>query len=203
MKFFDPNENTRRENYKLLIGSVIPRPIAFVTTMSNDGVINAAPFSYFNIVSSAPSMISIGVSRETEVPKDTARNIMEAKEFVVHIVDGNNVEEVNKTAISLPHEESELALTNLTLIPSTKIKVPGIKESKVRFEVVLENVFEIKDNDTVVTDLIIGRIVGFHISEDILFDGKIDPIKLDPVARLAGANYSKLGEIFSIKRPKK
>src|SRR5690606_39283268 len=102
---------------------------------------------YFKLELTATSMISIVVPRETEVPKDTARNIMEAKEFVVHIVDGNNVEEVNKPAISLPHEESELALTNLTLIPSTKIKVPGIKESKVRFEAVLENVFEIKDND--------------------------------------------------------
>jgi flavin reductase (DIM6/NTAB) family NADH-FMN oxidoreductase RutF len=177
--------------------------VAFVTTRSKDGIINAAPFSYFNIVSSAPPMISIGVIRDTDEPKDTAKNIKEMKEFVVHIVDSDNVEEVNKTAMNLPYGESEMDLTKLTLVPSTKVKVPGIKESKVRFEVELEDIFEIKDGEKIVTDLVIGRIVGFHILEDILYDGKIDPLKLDPVARLAGSNYSKLGEIFSLVRPQK
>lgn len=203
MKFIDPKENTNRDNYKLLIGTIIPRPVAFATTRSKDGIINAAPFSYFNIVSSAPPMISIGVIRDTDEPKDTARNIKETKEFVVHIVDSDNVEEVNKTAMNLPYGESEMDLTKLTLVPSTKVKVPGIKESKVRFEVELEDIFEIKDGEKIVTDLVIGRIVGFHILEDILYDGKIDPLKLDPVARLAGSNYSKLGEIFSLVRPQK
>lgn len=203
MKFINPKENTNRDNYKLLIGTIIPRPVAFATTRSKDGIINAAPFSYFNIVSSAPPMISIGVIRDTDEPKDTAKNIKEMKEFVVHIVDSDNVEEVIKTAMNLPYGESEMDLTKLTLVPSTKVKVPGIKESKVRFEVELEDIFEIKDGEKIVTDLVIGRIVGFHILEDILYDGKIDPLKLDPVARLAGSNYSKLGEIFSLVRPQK
>lgn len=203
MKFFNPDENSNRDNYKLLIGTIIPRPIAFVITISKDGKINAAPFSYFNIVSSTPPMISIGIIRDTDEPKDTAKNIMETKEFVVHIVDSDNVNEVNKTSISLPYGENELELTEFTIVPSKKVKVPGIKESKVRFETVLENIFEIKDGDKVVTDLVIGRIVGFHVLEDILDNLRTDPLKLDPIARLAGSNYSKLGEIFSLERPKK
>ena len=203
MKFFNPDENSNRDNYKLLIGTIIPRPIAFVITSSKDGKINAAPFSYFNIVSSTPPMISIGIIRDTAEPKDTAKNIMETKEFVVHIVDSDNVNEVNKTSISLPYGENELELTEFTIVPSKKVKVPGIKESKVRFEIVLENIFEIKDGDKVVTDLVIGRIVGFHVLEDILDNLRTDPLKLDPIARLAGSNYSKLGEIFSLERPKK
>lgn len=202
MKFFDSNENTRKENYKFLIGTIIPRPIAFVTSSSKNGRINAAPFSYFNIVSSSPPMISISIIRDSDDPKDTARNIIETKEFVVHIVDSENVYEINNTSINLPYEESELDLTKLTLVPSKKIKVPGIKESKVRFETILEKHIEIKDGDKVVTDLIVGKVVGFQILEEMLDDGRTNPLKLDPVARLAGSNYSKLGKIFSLERPK-
>src|SRR5690554_4143005 len=161
MKFIDPKNNTDLENYKLLIGSVIPRPIAFITSISGEGVVNAAPFSYFNIVSSAPPLVSIAILREKEEPKDTLKNILEKKEFVLHLVNSENVENINKASINFAPDKSEVEFANLTLVESTNVSVPGVLESRVRFECTLENHFEIKDNGKTITDLVIGRILAF------------------------------------------
>jgi flavin reductase (DIM6/NTAB) family NADH-FMN oxidoreductase RutF len=198
----DPSENTVRENYKFLIGSIIPRPIAFVTTKSKDGIINGAPFSYFNIVSSDPPLISVSIQRSSGKQKDTARNIMEVKEFVVHIVDKHNVEKINQTAANLPPDQSEIEFADLTIVESKKISVPGVKEAKIRLECSLKQMIELGENDTPSCDLIIGQIVQFHIEEGIYENGRIDPIGLAAVSRLAGNDYAKIGEIFSIERPK-
>ena len=198
----DPNQNTERENYKFLIGSIIPRPIAFVTSVSKDGVLNGAPFSYFNIVSSNPPLISLSIQRSAGGQKDTARNIIESKEFVVHIVDEQNVEKINKTAANLPPDESEIELARLTPVESVKISVPGIKEAKIRMECSLEHSLELGGTDTPGCDLIIGKVVQFHIDSDIYENGRIDPRGLAAVSRLAGNNYAKIGEIFEIERPK-
>lgn len=201
MLAIDPNIKSERENYKFLTGSIIPRPIAFVTTLSA-GVLNAAPFSYFNIVSSNPPMISLSVQRSEGKQKDTARNIIKQKEFVVHIVDEQNVHEVNQTAASLPPEQSEVALTELTEVDSAKISVPGVKQAKIRMECTLEHVLELGDKDSPGSDLIIGRVVQYHIDRTIYDEGRIDPRGLAAVSRLAGAHYAKIGETFEIKRPK-
>jgi flavin reductase (DIM6/NTAB) family NADH-FMN oxidoreductase RutF len=202
MLSIDPLKNTERENYKLLIGSIVPRPIAFVTSTSQNGVLNGAPFSYFNIVSSNPPLVSISIQRSGGKQKDTARNILETKEFVIHVVDNLNVDQINQTAASLPPDQSEISLANLTPIESTRVSVPGIKEAKVRFECILEHSVELGGVDTPGTDLIIGKIVQVHIDEKIYENGRIDPIGLGAVSRLAGTNYAKIGEIFSIERPK-
>ena len=204
MLSIDPMDNTERENYKLLTGSIIPRPIAFVTSVADDGTINGAPFSYFNIVSSNPPMISLSIQRQQGKQKDTARNILAGKEFVVHIVDEQNVEKVNETAASLPADQSEISLANLTLVDSDKVNIPGGKEAKVRFECSLEHSIELGGvSDQPGADLIIGKILQYHIDETIIFDDKkIDPDKLQAVSRLAGINYAKVGEVFPIERPK-
>ena len=198
----DPTQNTERENYKFLIGSIIPRPIAFVTTISKDGVLNGAPFSYFNIVSSNPPMISLSIQRISGRQKDTARNIIESKQFVVHIVDEQNVGKINKTAASLPPDQSEIELSNLTPVESTKISVPGVKEAKIRMECSLEHSLELGGLDIPGCDFIIGKVVQFHIENDIYENGRIDPRGLAAISRLAGNNYAKIGEIFEIERPK-
>jgi len=198
----DPTQNTERENYKFLIGSIIPRPIAFVTTISKDGVLNGAPFSYFNIVSSNPPMISLSIQRLSGKQKDTARNIIESKQFVVHIVDEENVEKINKTAASLAPEQSEIELANLTPVESVKISVPGVKEAKIRMECSLEHSLELGSLDTTGCDFIIGKVVQFHIKNEIYENGRIDPRGLAAVSRLAGNNYAKIGEVFEIERPK-
>lgn len=199
----DPSQNSERDNYKLLIGSIIPRPIAFVTSQTEEGTVNGAPFSYFNIVSSNPPMISLAIQRKNGMPKDTARNIHELKEFVVHIVDEQNVAKVNETAASLPSDESELNVAQLATVESSLVSVPGIKEAKVRMECVLEQSIALGgDSDAPGADLIIGKVVQFHFDKDIYFDGKIDPDALKAVSRLAGNSYAKVGEIFEIERPK-
>ncbi|HZH61408.1 MAG TPA: flavin reductase family protein [Metabacillus sp.] len=201
MLSIDPSKNTERENYKFLIGSIIPRPIAFVTTLSKGGVLNGAPFSYFNIVSSNPPMISLSIQRSEGKQKDTARNINDLKEFVIHIVDEQNVAEVNETAASLPSDQSEIEEGNLTPVESEKISVPGVKEAKIRMECVLEQSLELGGLDTPGCDFIIGKVVQFHIDNTIYENGRIDPKGLAAVSRLAGTNYAKIGEIFSIERP--
>ncbi|MBO1515450.1 flavin reductase family protein [Metabacillus bambusae] len=201
MLSIDPTNNTERENYKFLIGSIIPRPIAFVTTLSKDGVLNGAPFSYFNIVSSNPPMISLSIQRSEGRQKDTARNIIDSKEFVIHIVDEQNVEKVNKTAANLPPDQSEVELGKLTPVDSKEISVPGVKEAKIRMECILEHSLELGGLDLPGCDLIIGKVVQFHIENSIYENGRIDPRGLAAVSRLAGTNYAKIGEMFSIERP--
>jgi flavin reductase (DIM6/NTAB) family NADH-FMN oxidoreductase RutF len=198
----DPASMSEREKYKFLIGSIIPRPIAFVTSVSKDGVLNGAPFSYFNIVSSNPPMISLSIQRSSGRQKDTARNIIGSKEFVVHIVDEQNVEKINITAASLPPDQSEIELATLTPVESSKVSVPGVKEAKIRFECLLEHSLELGGLDTPGCDLIIGKVVQFHIDHALYENGRIDPRGLAAVSRLAGNYYAKIGEIFEIERPK-
>ena len=198
----DPQQLTERENYKLMIGSIIPRPIAFVTSLTKEGILNGAPFSYFNIVTANPPMISISVQRRNGDRKDTSRNIMEKKEFVVHIVDETNVEQINETAATLSSKESEIEKAKLTEIPSDVIETPGIQEAKVRFECELENIIELGNSDEVTTDLIIGKIVKMHFDESVYNEGKIVYRELNAVSRLAGSDYAKIGEIFTKTRPK-
>ena len=198
----NPENLSERENYKFLTGSIIPRPIALITTQSKNGIINAAPFSFFNIVSSNPPMLSVSVQRKKGVHKDTARNALESGEFVVHITDEDIVADVNQTAAELPPGESELVLTKFTTIASEKVAVPGLQEAKVRFECKLERAIPLAGSqDNPGCDLLIGRIVCYHIDEGIYHKGRIDQNGLKPVARLAGQTYTKLGELFELQRP--
>lgn len=202
MVSIDPVKQTERENYKLLIGSIIPRPVAFVTTKSIQGTINAAPYSYFNIVTSNPPMVSISVQRKNGEMKDTARNANSSGEFVVHISDETYIDEIHKTSASLPADQSEIDLTSLSIIPSTKIDVPGIKEAQIRMECVVEHSIPLGGTGSdPACDLLIGRVVYFHISDELYSEGKIKPEKLLPVSRLAGNDYAKLGSFFTLERP--
>lgn len=201
MLSIDPEEQTERENYKLLIGSIIPRPIAFITTKSSDGIVNAAPFSYFNIAATDPPMLAVSIQRKDGTRKDSARNIINTKEFVIHIVDEDNVAEINKTAASLPPNKSEIDVTKLNLAGSTDVAVPAVEQAKVRFECTLEKAIELGRDDITTADLIIGKVDRFHIAEDVYEAGKINYGKLKAVSRLAGHDYATIGNIFSIERP--
>lgn len=202
MLAFDPKQISERQNYKFLIGTVIPRPIAFVTSVGEACTLNGAPFSYFNIVSSNPPMISLAIQRKDGQMKDTAKNIITNKEFVVHIVDNQNVEKINQTSASLPPSESEIDQVDFTRIESKKISTPGIKEAKVRFECTLEQALELGEDNSIGVDLLIGKIVQYHVNEEIYDqDQRIDHNTLSAVSRLAGHNYAKIGEVFEIERP--
>ncbi|KAF4325735.1 hypothetical protein G195_000728 [Phytophthora kernoviae 00238/432] len=186
-------------------GSVVPRPIAFVTTLSQDGsVINAAPFSFFNVVSSDPPLLSISIARKEGVMKDTARNVLAMEELVVHICDEAIALDMNETAAMLEPHESELERTNLTTVPSNMVSVPGIQEALVRMECTLYQHIPISnDEGKPVSDLLLVRIVQYHFSENV-YDPATKYILMDqlkPISRLAGNDYAKLGERFTVVRP--
>ncbi|MEO2203791.1 flavin reductase family protein [Paenibacillus pabuli] len=205
MYTLNPNDLTSRDNYKLMSGSVVPRPIAFVTTLSEDGsVVNAAPFSFFNVVSSDPPLLSISINRKDGVMKDTARNAITGQELVVHICDESIVNEMNETAALLEPHESELERTNLTTVSSSVVTVPGIQEALIRMECRLYQHIPISnDEGKPVTDLLLVRIVQYHFNEKV-YDPAHHYILMDhlkPVSRLAGNDYAKLGERFTVVRP--
>ena len=197
-----PNDLSERENYKFLIGSIVPRPIAFITSVNEDGVVNGAPFSFFNVVSSNPPMISVSVQRKKGEMKDTARNITANGEFVVQVVSEEFVHAINQTAANLPSHESEVERANLTLVPSDVVKIPGVQEAKVRFECTLEQKVTLGgDEHGPGCDLLIGRVQKYHIEETLYEEGRIDLEQLRAMSRLAGNDYAAIGNITTIERP--
>jgi flavin reductase (DIM6/NTAB) family NADH-FMN oxidoreductase RutF len=190
----------RQEKYKLLIGGVIPRPIAWVTTLSAEGVVNAAPFSYFNVACIEPMLVSIAVARKPgAVMKDTARNIVATGDFVINMVNRSNVEAVNESAADYPPDVSEVAELGLTQISAAQVKAPRLGESPIHFECRLHRIITL--GEPVATDLIIGEVVHVHIEDDLFCEGKIDTRKFGAISRLAGHSYGTIGEIFDRERP--
>ncbi|MFS0645485.1 flavin reductase family protein [Siminovitchia sp. 179-K 8D1 HS] len=206
MLTFNPDDMTSKDVYKMMTGTIAPRPIAFVTTVATEkGVINAAPFSFFNIVSSKPPIISLSIGRRNGEMKDTSRNAVASGELVVHISTEHIIKEINETAATLSADESELELTSLQTAKSTKVNVPAVAEAKVRFECKVEHHYEIKNDEGVTAaDLILARIIYIHMAEDV-YDaekGYILTNELQPVARLAGNEYAEIGKIYKLIRPK-
>src|SRR5699024_1332182 len=197
----NPLEQTERDNYKLLIGTIVPRPIAFITSEAEDGTINGAPFSYFNVVTADPPMLSVSIQRKNGGQKDTAKNIISKDNFVIHIVSEAYLEKINKTAASLPGDESEITLANLTLVPSIHISTPGVEEAKVRYECVVEKHIPLGSDGDFTTDFFIAKVKMMHIAEAVYDEGKIIYNKLGAMSRLAGNDYATIGDITTIKRP--
>lgn len=201
MIHFSPEDLSERDNYKFLIGSIIPRPIALITSVSKEDVLNIAPFSYFNIVTSNPPIVSVAFQRKNGKYRDTARNILKNKEAVIHIVDNRNVEDTNQTAAGLAPDKSELKRTSFTLGASKKVEIPSLREAKIRFEVELFKHVEVEEEGVVGADLLLLKIKEYHINEAIYEDGRIDPEGLGAISRLAGHDYAEIGRRFTIKRP--
>jgi len=198
---FDPQLIDQKATYKLLTGAVIPRPIGWISTVSEDGIPNLAPFSFFNAVGEDPPHVMFSTVRPNNSNKDTLNNVLATKQFVVNMVVEDIVEQMNTTSQSVTSEINEFELAGLTAIPSLKVKAPRVKESPINMECELVHHYTLEDNKHGGATIIIGRIVMFHVDESVLLDDfKINMETYKPVARLAGSNYSKLGEIFSIKR---
>jgi len=176
--------------YGVINSIVVPRPVAFVTTLGASGVVNAAPFSYFNVVSSSPFLISIAIERRQKERKDTSTNIRTRKEFVVNICRTNLAHAIYIAGKDFPPEVSEIELTKLSLIPSKVIQTPRIANSPIQLECSVHQFVEIAETGG---DLIIGKVVNIHILEEVLTaSGEIDIEKLNPIARLAGASFATL-----------
>lgn len=195
MKSFNVEELDERQIYKLMSGSIIPRPIAWVTTQNRSGLVNVAPFSFFNVVSSQPPLVSIAFTAK----KDTFNNIMATKEAVIHLISSQNVKEMNLTASKLNSNVSEADKYDLELIPSQRVTVPSLKNSLVRFETVLYKHIPL-ENDA---QFVILKLKNFIFDEEVLEESSLHILaeKLDPVARLAGNNFATLGEQWTLIRP--
>ena len=199
----DPAQLSTQDVYKLMIGSVVPRPIAFVSTQSKAGILNLAPFSFYTAVcSSPPTLLFCPARRGTDgAKKDTLINIEETGEFVVNVVTEDIVEAMNQTAAEYPPEMSEFEAVGFTPVPSTIIKPPRVLESPVSMECKLQQVIPVGDGKIGSGAVVLGTIVQFHIQDGVYQNGRILTEQLKPVARLAGAAYSPVRDIFELKRP--
>ncbi len=191
----DPASLDRRGAYQLMISCIIPRPIAWVTSLSKEGVVNLAPFSYFNGVSSFPPIVSIAVGSRKGGKKDTWINIEETREFVVNVVVSETAEAMVATSEELPHNRSELELVKLTPLPSLKVKPPRIKESPIHLECSLYKIVEVEGSA-----LILGRVEQYHVDDAVLRGGTVDPGLLTFVGRLGGDGYTRVTDVLDIKR---
>lgn len=198
---FDPNELEHSAVYKLLTGSVIPRPIGWISTVDQNGINNLAPFSYFNAVGDDPPHVMFSTVRGNDTNKDTLNNVLSNGQFVVNMVTEELAEKMNLTSQSVASDIDEFELAHLTPISSVKVKPMRVKESPITFECELVHHYFLENHKNGGACIIIGRIVMMHFADDVLLDNfKINLENYKPIARLAGSNYAKLGEQFSIKR---
>jgi len=195
----DPSSTAPLNIYKLLVGVVVPRPIAFVSTISADGVANLAPFSFFTVASANPPVLCFTASFRDPM-KDTLLNVRATKEFVVNIVSEEFAAKMNITSGEYPHGVDEFAESGLTPAPSDLVGPPRVKESHVNMECKLLQTIEVSKQPLGGT-LILGEVVRFHIDDAIVEEFRIDPDKLAAVGRMAGNTYAKTKDRFDLIRP--
>lgn len=194
---FDFATLTGRERYKLLIGAVVPRPIALVTTVDEEGRINAAPFSFFNCLSADPAILALGVEyRPDGRAKDTGRNVRRTLAFTVNIVSEAILEAMNVCAVPFEPEEDELAHAGLTARPGERVPCPWIAEAPAAFECRHHTTLGIGNS----RDIILGEVVYAHFRRDVVDRGNlhVDPAALDAVGRMGGHGYATTRDYFDL-----
>ena len=196
----DPAVAAPRDVYKLLIGSVVPRPIGFVSTLSPDGVRNLAPFSFFNAVCGEPPMIYISTSNR-EPRKDTYVNAKATGEFVVNIVSEEIAGQMNLASGEYRYGVDEFAISGLTAAPSDVVRPPRVAEAHVNLECRLVQILELSSKP-LGCSMLIGEVVRFHVEDAIVDDFRVDPEKLRAIARMGGNEYSRTRDRFEMIRPK-
>jgi len=186
---------------RVLTGVVVPRPIAFISTISPDGVLNVAPYSFFNVVSYDPATVIFSSTRRVaHKAKDTLDNIEKTGEFVVNIVVDDIAEAMNMTAAEYPAQDNEFDIAGLTPAPSDLVKPPRVAESPVNMECRLVQVIKIGEGAHE-NGLVLGEIVMVHVRDDIINGHRIDHQKLRPTGRLAGNMYCHTTDVFEMVRP--
>ncbi|MDP8922772.1 MAG: flavin reductase family protein [Chloroflexota bacterium] len=200
--FFDAAALSSRDAYRLMIGSIVPRPIAWASTVSAGGHGNLAPFSFFTAVTSAPPTLCFSASHRGGGPKDTLQNVAETGEFVVNVVDEDVAEAMNLTSEEAPPEVDELRLAKLTPAPSRLVRPPGVAEAPIRMECRLDRLVDVGRAPDGAT-LVLGEIVAWHVRDDLL-DAERMRIRIDrllAVGRLAGDWYTRTRDQFEMIRP--
>lgn len=202
----DPSGANPTDIYKLMVGAIVPRPIAFVSTLAEDGTLNLAPFSYFTACSSNPPCILFSTTSRgpNARPKDTLANVRATGEFVVNIVSEEFAEEMNITSAECPPSVNEFELSGLTPIASERVRPPCVAESHIQMECRLREIVTVSDQPGG-GFVVIGEVLLFHIDLDVLVDAK-DPYKIDPsrlraVGRMGGPTYCRTQDRFELQRP--
>lgn len=194
---FDPKAHPKNEVYRFLISAVVPRPVAWVSSIGADGGVNLAPFSYFNAIASEPPLITISIDDRVGDAKDTLRNIREVKEFVVNIVSEPLLDAMIQTSGEWPRGTGEFALAGVTPAASERVKPPYVAESPLQLECVLHREIHLGNGF-----LVVGEVVFARARDEVLTEGRVDPEKLKPIGRLGGEFYAPLGPILRRRRPR-
>ena len=198
----DPAQTSPRDVYRVMIRAIVPRPIAWVSTRSPDGVNNLAPFSFFTGVTSVPPSIVFAPGRRADdgARKDTLCNVEATGEFVVNVVPRRLAEAMNESAVDYPPEVDEFAAAGLTPVPGEVVTAPRVAESPVQMECRLMRVVPVGPRGPGGGALVVGEIVMIHVDDAVVRDGRVDAGLLDPLARLGGMEYASLGERFVMPR---
>jgi flavin reductase (DIM6/NTAB) family NADH-FMN oxidoreductase RutF len=198
----DPKEHTYKDVYKILIGSVVPRPIALVSTLSPEGAPNLAPFSFFNGVCSNPPIVLFStVVRGDGHEKDTLRNIEATKEFVVNIVSEDFADRMNRCSEDFPPDVNEFEVSGLTPFPATVVRPALVKESRISMECRLVQVVSFGKGEPGNGSTIFGEVLLFHVADEVIDNFRIDARALKPVGRMGGPHYCRTADIFDLPRP--
>jgi flavin reductase (DIM6/NTAB) family NADH-FMN oxidoreductase RutF len=183
--------------YRVMTSCIVPRPIAWVSTVSADGISNIAPFSFFTGVSIEPPLVVFAVERRNGMKKDTVINIEETKQFVINLVTEYNVEQMNLTSQDYASEEDEIRAAGLTAIPSKLVVPPSILESPIHLECQLDHIVEIGSSPH---SLVIGEVVRISVDDAIMDGERISMDRLPAVGRMGGKWYVKTGQLFELPR---
>ncbi|HEU0141072.1 MAG TPA: flavin reductase family protein [Bryobacteraceae bacterium] len=199
----DPGAESPRNVYKVMIGAIVPRPIAFVSTLGADGIRNLAPFSFFTAISANPPVICFSpmIRGSDSGRKDTLRNIEATREFVVNIVSENFVQQMNTCSGEYPPEVDEFEVSGLTPVPSDMVRPARVKEARVNMECKLVQVVHVSERQ-LGGSIVLGEVLRFHVDDTIVEDFRIDPDKLSAVGRMGGATYVRTTDRFDLVRPK-
>jgi flavin reductase (DIM6/NTAB) family NADH-FMN oxidoreductase RutF len=191
-----------RDAYSWMISTILPRPIAWVSTISADGKTNLAPFSFFQgVCANPPTLMFVPVNTRDGAKKDTTRNIEAVPEFVVNLVPFALADAMNATAAMLPHGESEFEKFGVASVPSERVRPPRVAAAPVAFECALDRIVHIGEG-SIAANVVFGRILAAHVSDDVMgAGGRPDPLKLDLIGRLGGEAYSRTRDIFEMSRP--
>lgn len=200
MLIIDPSTTSPLNSYRILVGSVVPRPIAFVSTISQDGVYNLAPFSFFNTVCAEPPIVSFCPGMRTP-PKDTLANIRATGEFVVNIVGEDIAKKMNLCSGDYPPDGDEFTISGLTSLSSERVRPPRVAESRVHMECTLHQIIEVSMRSRGAT-MVLGEVVCFHVDDEIIDEFRIDPDKLGAIGRTGGIGYSRTSDRFDMQRPR-
>ena len=199
--YLDPSEISAQDAYKFMIGAIVPRPIAWVSSISPDGVVNLAPFSFFTGICANPLTLCFAPMRRTDgTAKDTLNNVTATGEFVVNVVSEPLVAAMNTTSQQFAPDESEFDATGLTPVASRIVAPPRVGEALAQFECQVLQIVTISEAP-LGGSLVIGKVVALHVDDAIYHKGRIDLAGLQPVGRCAGQTYVRVTDTFELARP--